>query len=203
MKFDAINITPLIGTIVDDSYKAEGAVTSVDDDRIEVTGEGFMFTVLRKDVDDRLTFICGPEDDRYFVWNAKGEGYCSFCLDGLLTDEHKLVGADDPCQCENCGIWKGETPEPEVKKQEAKGIISFQAIEVKMLNPTDHNGCRYKATASAGSITRGRDYSKNNADDAFGVALELAESLGWMDNMRLIQGVLKNGNYVHVLEWTK
>jgi len=89
------------------------------------------------------------------------------------------------------------------KQRENTGIVSFQAIEVKTLCPTNTQGCRYKATAAAGSITRGRDYAKNNADDAYGVALELAESLGWMDNMRLIQGVLKNGNYVHVLEWVK
>ena len=54
-------------------------------------------------------FALYATDDRDFVWNKKGEGYCSHCLEGIVDfSEYRLAAADDAIQCENCGVWAGD-----------------------------------------------------------------------------------------------
>ena len=78
-----------------------------------------------------------------------------------------------------------------------------QAIQVKYLPATNTQGDRLKAFAAAGSITRGRNYGLNVWQQAYYLAEEFAEIRGWLDGMRLAQGVIKNGDYVFVLVWEK
>jgi hypothetical protein len=75
----------------------------------------------------------------------------------------------------------------------------MQAIEVKYLGATNHKGSRYKATASAGSVTVGYDYALSDSDNALSVANELANKYQWLESHKLEGGQLNNGNYVFVM----
>jgi hypothetical protein len=73
-----------------------------------------------------------------------------------------------------------------------------KAILVKYLGPTNHKGSRWKASAQGGaSVTLGRDYGLDGADDARRVADVLREKMQW----RAIYGAgsLPNGDYVFTL----
>lgn len=54
-----------------------------------------------------------------------------------------------------------------------------QAIKVKFLAPTNRRGPRYKATASAGTVTNNRDYSLSDAQDARRAAEDVAKKFSW------------------------
>ncbi len=72
----------------------------------------------------------------------------------------------------------------------------MQAIEVKFLSRTNHQGARLKAICKSGTITKGWDYSLDD-DNYKHVAELLQQKLGW--DFTLIEGVLANGNHVFTL----
>ena len=75
----------------------------------------------------------------------------------------------------------------------------MQAIEVKYLGATNTLPSRWKATASAGSITVSYDYELGIYENALSCATALGNKYGWLDNCALQGGVLANGNYVFTL----
>ena len=76
----------------------------------------------------------------------------------------------------------------------------MQAIETKVLPATNTKGTRVKATCQAGSITRSfGQITESLQDYQRTVAIELAESLNWLDRCDIYSGWLPNGNGCHVL----
>ena len=75
----------------------------------------------------------------------------------------------------------------------------MQAIEVKYLGCTNHKPSRWKASCSAGSITRSYDHALKADDNALAVANELLHKLGWNTQHELRGGTLKSGLRVYVL----
>jgi hypothetical protein len=73
-----------------------------------------------------------------------------------------------------------------------------QAITVKYLDPTNHRGSRYKATAEAGSLTVPWDYAKNPKDNAYAAGMALAHMYGWDKSCDFAVGALPGGGYVLV-----
>lgn len=69
----------------------------------------------------------------------------------------------------------------------------MQAIEVKFLGATNHQGARLKATCRSGTITKGWDYALDD-DNYKLVAMLLQAKLGW--DFQLVEGILANGNHV-------
>jgi len=69
-----------------------------------------------------------------------------------------------------------------------------QAIEIKYLSPTDHQGARLKATALAGSITVGRDYEIDADVQARILARQYIQS-HWPHSVMHGFGTLPSGNY--------
>jgi hypothetical protein len=75
----------------------------------------------------------------------------------------------------------------------------LQAIETKILGPTDYKPTRIRATTASGiTIVRSRDQQTDISleDDSKRVAMELAKTLGWETSW--IGGTIKNGNIVWV-----
>lgn len=72
-----------------------------------------------------------------------------------------------------------------------------QAIETKFLGPTKTRGSRVKATADAGSVTIGWDYSIDVVDNHRLAAEQLMKKLEWTGN--LIGGGTRSG-YVWVIQ---
>ena len=73
-----------------------------------------------------------------------------------------------------------------------------QAIEIKYLGPTDHQGARLKATAGAGSITVGRDYGIDADTQARILAREYIQK-HWPHSVLHGFGTLPSGNYCAVI----
>ena len=74
----------------------------------------------------------------------------------------------------------------------------MQAIQVKVLAPTDTKGSRIKAWSFSGeSITLARDYSSELSEDMYRAAVQLAKKLEWKNVFR--GGTLPNGDMVWVL----
>jgi hypothetical protein len=72
---------------------------------------------------------------------------------------------------------------------------AIQAIITKYLAPTNSLGARIKATAAAGSITVGWNYSSSEFSNHHAAAFALASKLDWLDNEYTI-GALPDGGYV-------
>lgn len=72
----------------------------------------------------------------------------------------------------------------------------YQAIQVKYLDPTNFLGSRYKATASAGSITIPVDNERSIEDNVIAAAQALCDKFGWSKDM--VHGQLADGSYVLV-----
>ena len=70
-----------------------------------------------------------------------------------------------------------------------------QAIEIKYLGPTDHQGARLKATACAGSLTVGRNYSIDAETQARELAREYIQK-HWPQSVLHGFGTLPSGNHV-------
>lgn len=79
-----------------------------------------------------------------------------------------------------------------------KDIFYRQAITVRFLPPSDHNGDRYKAFCNAGSLTVDRDYSLEANEQIALTAKLLIKKLGWQDHGNWSGGVIKNGDTVFV-----
>ena len=76
----------------------------------------------------------------------------------------------------------------------------MQAIQTKILPPTNTKGTRVKAWCQAGAITRSYgQVSESLSDYQRTVALELADSLDWLDRCDVASGWLPNGDGCHVL----
>lgn len=73
----------------------------------------------------------------------------------------------------------------------------FQAIQVKYLGPTNYRGSRYKATASAGSVTVPADDAKNVDGNVIAAAQALCDKFGWSEDM--VHGQLADGSYAFVM----
>ena len=73
----------------------------------------------------------------------------------------------------------------------------MQAIEIKLLPPTNTKDYRYKATCAAGTITVERDYETSDYHQVVSVVAQLQCKLDWSYPFEV--GHLKNGNYVAVL----
>lgn len=85
----------------------------------------------------------------------------------------------------------------------------MQAIEVKYLGPTNHQGSRLKATCQSGSVTVGWKYELEDNDNYLRAAIELVRKMGWYDidmsEHNLTGGVLASGSHVFVfnpLKWS-
>ena len=76
----------------------------------------------------------------------------------------------------------------------------YQAIVVKYLGPTNYRGSRYKATASAGSVTLSYDYALNPTENALVAAQALADKYEW-DGAQLHCGGLPDGNWVFTVSY--
>lgn len=74
----------------------------------------------------------------------------------------------------------------------------LQAITVRYVGPTNHNGSRYKAFCAAGSVTENRDYSLSDGQQIALVAKKLIDKLGWNDHGQWFGGTAKNGDVVFV-----
>lgn len=72
----------------------------------------------------------------------------------------------------------------------------FQAIQVKYLGPTNYRGSRYKATASAGSVTVSTDNALSTEGNVIAAAQALCDKFGWPKDM--VCGQLADGTYVFV-----
>jgi hypothetical protein len=76
--------------------------------------------------------------------------------------------------------------------------MTYKAIQVKYLGPTNMRGTRWKATAEGGhSITISRDYKLDGEDDARRVAEALRDRMAWSPITG--SGVLPNGDYVFTM----
>ena len=76
----------------------------------------------------------------------------------------------------------------------------MQAIQTKILSATNTKGTRVKAWCQAGAITRPYgQVSESLSDYQRTVALELADSLDWLDRCEVASGWLPNGDGCHVL----
>ena len=75
----------------------------------------------------------------------------------------------------------------------------MQAIEVKYIGATNTKPSRWKATASAGSVTLCYDYGLGSYENALQAATALGNKYEWLDNCTLQGGQLKNGNFVFTL----
>ena len=76
----------------------------------------------------------------------------------------------------------------------------MQAIQTKILSATNTKGTRVKAWCQARAITRSTgQVSESLQDYQRTVALELADSLDWLDNCDIESGWLPNGDGCHVL----
>lgn len=74
--------------------------------------------------------------------------------------------------------------------------FGLQTIKTRYIGPTNTKGSRVKASAGCCSIVRPWDYGFNAADNHANVAEELANSLGW--NNDLFQGDFSADGYVFV-----
>lgn len=72
----------------------------------------------------------------------------------------------------------------------------FQAIQTKLLGPTNTRGARVKAIADAGSITVSWDYSLGIAENHEAAAVALARRYGWPEDM--VGGGLPGRGYAFV-----
>jgi len=77
----------------------------------------------------------------------------------------------------------------------------MQAIQTKILLPTNNRGCRIKATSWAGSITIPFPYDVCTDDAHMQAARALLAKLEWDERYygTLHQGTLPNGDFCHVL----
>ena len=76
----------------------------------------------------------------------------------------------------------------------------MQAIQTKVLPATNTKGTRVKAWCQAGAITRPYGQITESLQDyQRTVAIELADSLDWLDNCDIESGWLPNGQGCHVL----
>ncbi len=78
----------------------------------------------------------------------------------------------------------------------------MQAIQTKILPPTNTRGCRIKAISWAGSITIPFPDAEYTDDAHMQAARALLEKLEWTDERyygTLHQGTLPNGDFCHVL----
>lgn len=80
----------------------------------------------------------------------------------------------------------------------------MQAIQTRVLRPTNTRGARIKAMSWAGDLTVPMPYELDTDAAHMQAAQTLAEKLGWtgnaaLGNWQLVQGCLPNGEYCHVL----
>lgn len=77
----------------------------------------------------------------------------------------------------------------------------MQAIQTSFISPTNTRGDRIKAECWAKKIIISWNFSLNQEENHKVACQKLMDILGW-DN-KFSSGQLRDGSYVHVLEWTK
>lgn len=77
----------------------------------------------------------------------------------------------------------------------------MQAIQTRVLRPTNTRGARIKAMSWAGDLTIPMPYELDINAAHMQAAQTLADKLGWTGKHygQLVQGCLPNGEYCHVL----
>ena len=77
----------------------------------------------------------------------------------------------------------------------------MQAIQTRVLHPTNNRGARIKAMSWAGELIIPFPYDLDTDEAHMQAAQALVEKLGWTGKYygQLVQGCLPNGDFCHVL----